>query len=204
MADDPSNEDILFGPFPDTLRQPLYAWIGLCIKDWADVESWLFKLCCLALGTDKVKVAIVFYRTPTIDSRLKLVDELLRTILPARSREDGGHDHPDVITWKAIVRDIQELLPIRNLLAHAPLQQAPFLKIKVGDEYIAAVSWAEVATGRDEQLRAGSRHSIRDKDLPDHFLQLVNIVTRLRTFYNHVLQMQPAAQAQSIIPQTRG
>ena len=61
--------------------QEFYTVVGRCIAEWGNVEDWLFKLCRECLGPYE-QSAIVYYRTPGVDVRLKLVDELVRSILP--------------------------------------------------------------------------------------------------------------------------
>ena len=43
--------------------------LGRCITMWAFVEEKLFDLCLMTLKAPKKQTAIVYYRTPTIDSR---------------------------------------------------------------------------------------------------------------------------------------
>jgi hypothetical protein len=85
------------------------------------VEARLFDLCHLALRTSQECVAIIYYRTPTINSRIELVDELLSTILPKKEKTSGSHDHPAVKEWKEIKKRIIGHLPVRNSIAHHPL-----------------------------------------------------------------------------------
>jgi hypothetical protein len=104
----PENADTLT---TEKRRDEFYKLIGQCIKKWADVETQLFELCVLALKSPGQQAAIVYYKSPTINSRLTLVDELLRAILPPRDREDGGHDHPLVSEWIDIFREIEAQAP---------------------------------------------------------------------------------------------
>lgn len=67
-----------------TPTEEFLMWIGTCITAWAKVEEQLFGICEHCLGARTDRAAIVYYRTPTIDSRVLLVDELVRTVLPKR------------------------------------------------------------------------------------------------------------------------
>jgi hypothetical protein len=98
-----------------------YTMVGRCIKAWANVEDGVFKLCAFALQAPAKQVAIVYFRTPTLDARLELTSELMLSVLPQRARQSGGHDHSDVKRWNTLVADIKNLLPTRNMLAHAPV-----------------------------------------------------------------------------------
>jgi hypothetical protein len=52
-------------------RDEFYKLFGQCIKKWADVEGTLFELCVRCLKTSRRQAAaIVYYKSPTIDSRL--------------------------------------------------------------------------------------------------------------------------------------
>jgi hypothetical protein len=42
-----------------------FKWVGMCIKEWANIESRLYDLCALILKADPKHVAIVYYRTRT-------------------------------------------------------------------------------------------------------------------------------------------
>lgn len=163
-----------------------YQWVGRCIKEWARAEGTLFDICHRILRTELKRAAIVYYRTPTIDARLSLADELVLTALPQRQRHDGGHDHPDVVRWKQIVKDIRELLPIRNILAHArvgrPKCSASF-GTDDGIEHVEA-TWLEVATSSLEQLRGRPEISIIDRHLPDHFEDVKETLSNLDNFYS--------------------
>jgi hypothetical protein len=92
-----------------------FTWLGKCITAWASVENHLFEICVSSLGTTKHRAAIVYYRTPSLDARLELTNELVLTVLPARER--------DVKIWDNIKKEIKSLSPIRNRLAHHPVEQ---------------------------------------------------------------------------------
>src|SRR5437016_10623279 len=98
------------------------AMVGNCITEWANVEAALFAICWRCLGCTNVKAAIVYYRTPTIEARMTLVDELVKSILPKKGRRSGGHDHPDVSRWNNIEKEFRDLQTIRRRIAHHPVQ----------------------------------------------------------------------------------
>jgi hypothetical protein len=93
-----------------TPNAEFHMYVGLCITAWAKVEEQLFRMCARCLGTSDELAAIVYYRTPNMDTRLKLVDELLRAVLPKRKRKSGGHDHPDVKKWNTLRSNLEDLL----------------------------------------------------------------------------------------------
>jgi hypothetical protein len=164
-----------------------YQWVGRCIKEWAKIEDMLFEICRRILRTELKRAAIVYYRTPTIDARLSLTDELVLSVLPQRARQSGGHDHPNVTEWRQIVKDIRELLPIRNILAHSrvgrPTSRASFA---VDDDQPGEVqtSWFEIATNFEEQLRGRPELCIIDRHLPDHLADIKSTFSNLDKFFS--------------------
>jgi hypothetical protein len=103
--------------------------IGECITQWASVEEELFQICRTCLGCSLERAAIVYYRTPTIASRLDLINELLTTVLPQRKPRSAEHIIPDPDTklWNQISKDLGDLLKTRNRLAHHPVTVRPSL-----------------------------------------------------------------------------
>jgi hypothetical protein len=164
-----------------------YMLIGQCIKHWAGIEDRLFDLCTLALNAEPKQAAIVYYRTPSLDARLTLVDELIVSILPKKERKDGGHDHPLVTRWKALVNDIRDLLPVRNMIAHAPISELRHYDF-AADASTPTVQmvrwWIEISPSPNERLREreSTKPSVKDTDLPAHLEQVNAIWTRLEKF----------------------
>jgi|SRR5271166_2864442 len=142
-------------------------------------------MCELALKSDPALVSIVFYRTPTIDARLKLASELTLSILPQRTRKSGGHDEPLVATWKQIETEINDLLPVRNLIAHSPVKMnvsyphdAPSPKERI----LATKVSYEITTSERERLRGRNPRQIRDEELRSHLATLRDVHARLDAF----------------------
>jgi hypothetical protein len=163
--------------------------VGNCITEWANVEEALFSICWLCLGCTKEKAAIVYYRTPYIDVRMSLVDELVKSTLPKKDRQSGGHDHPDVRRWDRVERDFRDLQHIRRRIAHHPviMTRNPFRddhnSSSIGETSFGIyVSQSEAARGRSTNLRP-----LTINDLHRH-LQKVNLVTEeLHQFVQNVL-----------------
>jgi hypothetical protein len=57
-------------------QKEFYWLLGIEITIWAQLEEQLFNMCAQVLKAARHHVAIVYYRTPTLDARLTLVDEL--------------------------------------------------------------------------------------------------------------------------------
>jgi hypothetical protein len=108
------------------------------------------------------------------------VDELVVTAYP--QRKSGGRKHADAIEWAQLVKDIRALLKVRNLLAHAPVNDASiteWIEDEQGKEQAFTNYILVATTGRNERLRGRQIESISQPDLPDHFTDLRVIETRM-------------------------
>jgi hypothetical protein len=136
------------------LGNEFYSLMGNAISQWAIVEQYLFKVCRSALGCTTKRAAIVYHRTPTMESRRLLVDELLKTRLPEKKPPSGGHDHPDTLEWKAICSDMESLLPIRNRIAHQPMGPRVEWEEEDGGEKVGKRDlWFEISMSDHELSR---------------------------------------------------
>ena len=122
-----------------TIKQQFYLSMGECISAWAFVEDALFELCHAVIGCKKERAAIIFGRTPTLETRVALVSELMLTLLPKKERKDGGHDHAATRAWLDLVKEVKRLLPVRNTIAHRPVTQAAHFNPKAGRQAIYAL-----------------------------------------------------------------
>ncbi len=118
MSEDQLEDDDNWTPTDplEDRHHAFYYWIGRCITDFASIEEILFDICSIVLNTRSTQIAsIVFYRTPSIDSRTTLVDELLSAMYPTMS---GKHSNEIIKSWDAVRKEIVELVPYRNAMAH--------------------------------------------------------------------------------------
>lgn len=107
----------------DEREREFYRHIGIAITEWAFLEDELFHICASILKAAQHHTAIIYYRTPTLDGRLSLVDELASTVFPNPERNSGGHPHEAAKLWKEIAKSIRDGLAIRRQLAHSPCAQ---------------------------------------------------------------------------------
>lgn len=182
---------------PTDRHDELFKWVGICIKEWAKVEAHLFEVCHAVLKAERVQVAIIYYRTPTLDTRLTLADELLQTIVAATAPKERARKLRELAkVWKQLLADTRELLPTRNLLAHAPVHSVfhtEWEQSEGADEVEMVDShWLEVATSEVERLRGRPARAIRDDQLPEHFNGVCAISQRLRDLVPRLQQMQRA------------
>jgi hypothetical protein len=192
-----------------TVRQvEFYMLVGLCIKEWSKVEERLFRFCALILGSDDEKAAIVYSRTPSIEGRLKLADELVRSILPERDKKDGGHDHLVVREWSTIQKEITKLLSMRNFLAHAPVEQKlhsstpddPVLRTTIMPDgtkmqILRSVEVMWVKTAEHERKRGREDHRVSDSSLHHHLRTVRAVAERLHVFYKEQAEVWPLRRA---------
>jgi hypothetical protein len=61
-------------------EKELLIWVGLCITEWASVDYLLLRLTAQVLEVGSGRAAIVHQRTPTLDGRITLIDELGRVL----------------------------------------------------------------------------------------------------------------------------
>lgn len=93
-----------------------YMWIGKCIKRWAGIEDQLFSICQWALQIDRKLTSIVFFRTPTLESRLTLTSDLMQARLLLTKKNPGEHDPPLLKKFGCLMERIRERLAFRNAL----------------------------------------------------------------------------------------
>lgn len=104
MSDDPTSE---------VEADRFYAAAGRCIGEWSFVDRAIYDVFAATLGTDPVKASIVYYRSPSVSDHLVLTDKLVTATLLKGSAERKA--------WEVLKKRINDLLPIRNKIAHHPV-----------------------------------------------------------------------------------
>ena len=188
-------------------RNQFYQLIGKCIKEWANVEEKLFDLFVFVLDAPRKQAAIVYYKSPTIDTRLNLTDELVRAKLPERIRKNGGKDHPHLVVWTKLNTAIKDLLPPRNQLAHAPVREVEKIERRAslasGDVFATLATWLEIVESKGERLRGrGEKKPIRTKDLTTHLKEVEDLSVRISVFHGLIAAKPPEEPAPHKSPQT--
>ena len=105
----------------DQLSQQFHMMVGFCIAEWARIDDHLFNIFHQCVGAPLKQCAIIYYRTPGLDLRLGLTDEIVKSVLPVPARKSGGQSHPLVKEWASLQKDIRELLTTRRRIAHHPV-----------------------------------------------------------------------------------
>ncbi len=174
--------------------------IGYCIAAWADVDDILFQIFSDCIGP-RDQSAIIYFKTPGLEARFSLTDEIVKSVLPEPERKSGGHDHPSVIAWKKAIDGYQDLLSTRRRIAHHPvavkieypqgalLNRYPPGKMPIGGAVPAIRSAYEIYMSENEKLRGRSADlpALRIKDLEDHQAAVGALANRLLGFLIDVL-----------------
>jgi hypothetical protein len=169
--------------------------VGMCITSWAYLEEHLFSIFHTSLRCPKLQASIIYFKTPGLEARLSLTDELVVSVLPKPEREDGGHHHSDAIAWRKIRNAIYDQLATRRRIAHHPIQLQ-----KLGDMHkiedmheivdMFELSRLAIQMSENEQLR-GKNVTLRPlglNQLRDHGLAVVALAQRLHEFHDQVLK----------------
>lgn len=176
--------------------------IGQCITAWSKVEERLFDICWHCLGSPKEQAAIVYYRTPTVDARLTLADELVKSVLPKPARKSGGHPHSSVKKWNKLEADLKSKLAIRRRIAHQPVRpnEASFgfddSDAFKGSEF--KLSWYELYVSENEDARGKELEpkTLIVTDLLDHGSAVMRLADGLKAFHdNELLAHAPKSAA---------
>jgi hypothetical protein len=181
-----SGEVILAADTSKTLQEigdEFHMMMGYCIAEWSKVENAVYKLCQYCIGYPE-HTAIIYLRTPTLDSRLKLVDELVRLELPKKKKKNGGHDHKDVELWSKLIADVGKLLKARNMIAHQPVVISRNSLHIMWETGIITKENALLYTRNEEILRDNRKkiETLGIEDLRKHLTATIMISQRFREF----------------------
>lgn len=159
-----------------------FYYIGVAITDWAHFEGELFHICSMVLKTNQQNAAIVYFRTPSLDGRLTLVDELIRAVPEIGIRKTTLESETLLKSWDRLIKDIRNELPIRNQLAHSPStpmteRPDPSKKHELDHWWASYVSGAEMLRGRKKE-----RGDLKIADVQNHLKKLTMLFIRLRNF----------------------
>eukprot|EP01036_Dinobryon_divergens_P050706 gene50706-67883_t len=89
--------------------------MGRAVSEWAFADEELFKIFRDCIGPYE-QSAIIYYKIQSLDTRMSLTDDIIRSILP--KTKNGEQDAPSLIAWKAIKKAFTALLRQRSLVAH--------------------------------------------------------------------------------------
>jgi hypothetical protein len=162
--------------------EEFFSQIGIAITQWSEIDVLLFHVCRKIVGCDGRHAAIIYYRISTLDMRLQLAEEFVRSVIPGR--KSGDHPTPFEKNWISIAKSIRDGLPIRNQLAHCPA--TPQTERPSPGKTVADLDywWASYVSGA-ENLRGRPRAPNKDlkvSDIKKHVTSVKDIYLKLRSF----------------------
>lgn len=181
----PPSEPVQAKGIPKPLQEAsdeFYMWIGHCITDWAATESVIFQIFWKSLGCKEEQAAIVYFKSPSLETRFTLTQELVLSVLP--KTESGKPIHPDLKAWNAIVSTLNDLKTVRNRIAHHPIAAY----VAISDPGDILEFWFENYVSPEERLR-GKHNNIKPlvvEDLKSHHLSALSLTTALKRFYERL------------------
>ena len=100
--------------------QKFYAALGQCITMWSHIEGRLFLVCNLCLRSDEAIAAIVFFRTPSLEARISLSNDLVTQRLQPEPLRSGQHPPKLLKLWSKVHAELKQNIFFRNYIAHQP------------------------------------------------------------------------------------
>jgi len=172
MADPDKDNSGAYGDF--------YFHVGHCVKVWAVVEKHLFDVCHIFLGSSKTVAAVVYGRTSTLEMRISLVNDLIKMTYPTKL---GDHDHSNLVTWKAIKKESERLIPTRNVIVHAPAGMQTTLDLtKLPDLVVNA--WVEIYAAEHERLRGRAIPPLKIEQVKTHREEATAFAKQISDYVN--------------------
>jgi len=95
---------------PGSEAAEFYAHVGRIISIWAGIESYVFQVFWFCLVTHEYKAALIFDRMGMIGQKMARTDDLAKATLEPKW----------YAKWKAVYKELDTLLALRNRLAHNP------------------------------------------------------------------------------------
>jgi hypothetical protein len=187
------------------IGEEFHTMLGVCVGAWASVDSELFRIFRQCIGPAD-QAAIIYYRSPGIDVRFKMTDEIVRSLLPKRQRKSGGHDHASVGAWRTAYQNYDKLLGVRRRLAHQPVRVRfdPNLPRNMLLDK-APRTWLEIYPSEHERTReqAAELQPLDLNDLKNHLVAVSQLAGRLHEFYSDVLTKHVAAPVRPDLQQSQ-
>lgn len=190
---------------PQKAADYFYMMVGHCITEWAKVDDELFRIFSDCVGPYE-QSAIIYYRTPGLNVRLELTDEIVKSVLPRPPRKSGGHAHPSVTAWKDTVEGFRGLLGTRRRIAHQPIvvKHGATWPLNLDLSYmLAPPSWFEINVSQHEQVRSDEiPAALNVDDLEAHLTAVATLRDRLQHFFSNVLTKRESASSAPSLPPT--
>ena len=147
-------------------------WVGLCLTRWGLLDEIVFKIFHEILHTETKLAAIIYYKSPSLDTRLNLCDELVAAAFPYLA----GKPKPQIIRmWNGIREALRKLTPVRNALAHHNVGSMSEIQMVQQEDKIfrakGSTTRMEIRLNQYQRLRDGNNlvKLVKDEELPSHY-----------------------------------
>lgn len=207
MSDDPDYDPHYGAPYSHEktkiLEDDTYHWIGRCIARWGYVDNALFDISAWALRCHEEIAAVVYYRTPSLDARISLVNDLIEARFIPGGLKNGEHAPPLLKAWRKLKKRLEEK-EFRNFIAHnhtvtlssamnAAASRYPYFSMN--DQ---AMFGARVAQpGHDKRRRPSKYEFVGPDELRDHYKVVCSLRNDLQAFHGELqkaLPLEPSPQ----------
>jgi hypothetical protein len=184
------------------LGNEFYALLGRCIAAWSYIDQAVFDIMQSCLAPHYEQSAIIYFRISSLDTRLGLTDELVRSLLPGRDKQAGEHDPPSVKEWSALCKSVKALLAERRRLAHhsVALDYGPMQTSSIFGEAFAMFVFDEAGEHPEGTFKvlptmgemARERNTppivLTEQELKNHLQRLAQLTGRLSLFQSETFQ----------------
>lgn len=203
MSDDPDHDPYYGAPYSHEktkiLEEDTYHWIGRCIARWGYVDNALFYICAWAMRCDEEVAAVVYYRTPSLDARISLVNDLMEARFIPGGLKSGQHPPPLLKAWRGLKQRLEEK-EFRNFIAHNHTVTLSTALNEAASRYPyfsmtdQAMFGARVAQpGHDKKRRPSKYEYIGPDELRAHYKVVCAIRNDLQAFHK---QLQEALRVE--------
>jgi hypothetical protein len=185
---------------PNTIkaRDEFHREVGLAVTSWSNVDDQLFDICAAVTGTTRTEAAKKYSKAGMLGAKLKLVDKLVRSILPPTKATEPVH--PDTAQWGAMVKELWAMTNIRARIAHQPVTETVMPRLKATDEPVPRGvpipagdikygAWHSIYPGEAERLGRDQKDikPLRLKDVIAHRDLVSEMERRLSDFRSKTL-----------------
>ena len=154
--------------------------VGLCVTRWAFVDRQLFRLFKFGIGASTHRAALLYYDQNMIGRRAGQINNLLKSAFEGPDNENW------LRKWESLHQRLRDLLPIRNVIAHQPVQR---LATSDGKKaiYVYAIYLEPYARYLKKSRNVhGDKEILKTDDLIQHSNDVETLESDLRDFANEI------------------
>ena len=154
--------------------------VRVCVTQWAFVDRQLFRLFRFGIGASTHRAAILYYDQNTIGRRAGQINNLLRSAFEGLGNENW------LKAWESLHQRLRDLLPIRNVIAHQPVQRTG---TSDGEKavYVYAIYLEPYARYLKKSRNVHrDKESLKTEDLIQHSNDVATLESDLHDFTNKI------------------